>query len=69
MSEANHPTPEEMLESLRWRADITITNHEGGRVWLKECFSDDGRRLGITDCCPVEAPCDWHRALGEKGAV
>ena len=54
--------PEALLEALRWKADMVITNHDGDRVWLKECFSE-GKRIGITDCCFETDPCDWHRAL------
>ncbi len=49
-----------LLASLRWREDIVITNHEGERVWLRALCDDDGKRLGITDCCPEEYPCSRH---------
>ena len=55
--------PEALLDSLRWREDIVITNHDGERVWLGPCFLN-GKRIGITDCCLEGDPCDWHRALG-----
>jgi hypothetical protein len=61
-------TPEQrqvkaLLKSLRWSEDMVITNHEGERVWLKPCLNREGGRIGITDCCPEEDPCDHHRTL------
>lgn len=49
-----------MLESLRWTADRLITNHEGERVWLKPCYDENDKRIGITDCCAEESPCFHH---------
>jgi hypothetical protein len=61
-------TPEQrqakrLLEGLRWKEDMMITNHEGERVWLKPCLNTEGKRIGITDCCPEEDPCDHHESL------
>lgn len=47
------------LDSLRWREDTVITNHDGERVWLKPMYVD-GKRVGITDCCLADEPCDSH---------
>lgn len=55
-------TPEnarEILDDLRWTADRIVVNPFGERVWLRE--RDD--RLGITDCCPADEPCDYHAKL------
>jgi hypothetical protein len=49
----------EFLESLRWKEDMLVTNHFGDRVWLKPCIQD-GKRIGITDCCFAEEPCERH---------
>lgn len=59
--------PKDMLDALRWREDTVITNHEGERVWLKPCINSDGKRIGITDCCPADDPCEYHKILA--GAV
>jgi|GEM_PF-5449322 len=56
----------ELLSGLRWREDMIVTNHEGERVWLKPCVVQ-GKRLGITDCCLADDPCDYHKAL--DGAI
>lgn len=56
----------ELLESLRWKADMLITNYENERVWLTEKYID-GKRIGITDCCLESNPCDYHGNLG--GAI
>lgn len=69
---ANQPTAydrycaEELLDSLRWCPDTVITNPFGERVWLKEYYAN-GKRIGITDCCPEDLPCDWHLALAKSG--
>ena len=34
----------------------------GRRIWLRESFSGT-KRIGVHQCCDVEQPCDWHRAL------
>ena len=46
--------PQDILDALRWRADMIITNYEGERVWLKQI------KGGITDCCLASAPCQRH---------
>lgn len=51
----------EQLDELRWREDQLATNHFGDRVWLKPCIVD-GKRVGITDCCFAESPCERHAA-------
>ena len=51
-----------MLETLRWKADMVVTNYDGQRVWLKEAYNK-GVRIGITDCCLEEHPCEWHKAI------
>lgn len=54
---------DEMLEFLRWNADQCVVNYEGERVWLKAVFDEQGKQMGITDCCPAEDPCAYHEAL------
>lgn len=56
-----------LLESLRWREDIVIANHDGERVWLKPLVVD-GKRIGITDCCFEEAPCAHHIEIAKLRA-
>ncbi len=53
--EACWDDPGALLNNLRWRADMIVTNPFGERVWLK---SIEG---GVTDCCPVDAPCERHK--------
>lgn len=60
-------SPEQILDSLRWKADMKVTNHFGEVVWLKECFDEAGNRVGITDCCLAGEPCPWHAALAQEG--
>lgn len=55
--------PEELLSELRWGADMVVPcPFSGDPVWLKEFFVE-GKRVGITECCFADAPCDWHAAL------
>lgn len=62
MDEQKRADTEALLESLRWKADMIITNYEGERVWLKELFHE-GKQIGITDCCAADEPCDYHASL------
>lgn len=55
----------ELLASLRWDVDMVITNYDGERVWLGPAMLD-GKRVGITDCCLVEAPCDHHANVSRR---
>ena len=43
--------------------DTAITNHDGENVWLKAAFDSDGNRIGVTDCCPVDDPCEVHKSI------
>jgi hypothetical protein len=52
-----------LQRSLRWQADDLVTNDFGERVWLKEAFDENARRIGITDCCFADDACMWHRAV------
>ena len=54
--------PAAVLESLRIGPDQKFFNHFEW-VWLKAMFDESGKRIGITDCCEVERPCDWHAAI------
>lgn len=55
--------PDELLKELRWDVDrIVISPTYGERYWLKECVVD-GKRIGITDCCPADDPCEYHASL------
>ncbi len=57
MSENEH---EAVLESLRWDVDSQIINHDGEHVWLGPCLDENGKRIGITDCCFVGEECNRH---------
>lgn len=68
--------PKSLLESLRWKEDIKVTNRFGEHVWLKSLFVDehfrsvdpettDANKIGITDCCRVDQPCPRHKAMQE----
>jgi hypothetical protein len=50
-----------LLDALRWREDMQVTNHEGEGVWLRPSLNASDERTGVTDCCFAEAPCDRHR--------
>lgn len=54
------------LTALRWTEDMLVVNPFGDRVWLKPCFNERNERIGITDCCFAEEPCDWHAALAQS---
>lgn len=54
----------EILNGLRWKADMLVTNHDGVRVWLKPYVDrETGKRIGITDCCFEREPCPRHLAI------
>jgi hypothetical protein len=55
-----------LMEKLRWDADHCVTNYEGERVWLKACLDERGNRIGITDCCLADDPCEHHREIAKK---
>jgi len=48
-----------MLEAARWKADMLVTMHFGERMWLKALI-ENGRQIGITECCLEESPCERH---------
>ena len=52
-----------LLRHLRWRVDQRIINHFGQEVWLRACYDATGKRIGITECCFADDPCDHHRAI------
>ena len=53
-----------LLGIIDAQADMVITNYDGVRVWLKDAFDTNGKRIGVAACCPESAPCPWHEALG-----
>jgi hypothetical protein len=57
----------DLLASLRWDVDQLVTNPFGERVWLKACLDERGNRIGVTDCCEADEPCDHHAAIAAKG--
>lgn len=56
----------EILESLRWKEDMIVINDFGERVWLKPCYNKHNKRIGITDCCFANDPCNWHKKIAES---
>lgn len=56
----------EILASMRWDVDQVITNPFGERVWLKALLDENGKRQGITDCCPEDHPCEWHAGIAKQ---
>lgn len=68
----DQPTTREaelLLKALSWNVDMVITNYDGERVWLGPCLNAEGRRIGITDCCPESAPCEHHRKIALANGV
>lgn len=57
MTDAPRDEAKAILNELRWSADRVVDNHFGERVWLKQIEG------GITDCCPEDSPCDYHKRL------
>ena len=49
-----------IMEMLRWKEDMAIINHDGEHVFLKACYYE-GKRIGITDCCFMDNPCNKHK--------
>lgn len=56
---------EDILAALRWKADMKIVNDFGEHVWLKPLIVND-KRIGITDCCFVDNPCERHAKLQQE---
>lgn len=56
--------PAALLASLRRREDQLFWNYADPPelVWLKPHVVG-GKRIGITDCCLAEDPCDHHARL------
>ena len=58
-----------LLDSLRWREDMVVVNDFDERVWLKPCLNEAGVRVGITDCCFANDPCERHKAMAKAVAI
>ena len=41
----------------------------GQEVWLRACYDATGKRIGITECCFADDPCDHHRAIVTAAAA
>lgn len=52
-----------LLEALRWREDQIIRTYFDEIVYLGPCFNRAGERIGITECCFIEHPCEKHQLL------
>ena len=55
--------PESVLRSLRWKEDTKVITPFGEHVWLKPCYNAVGKRIGITECCFVNDPCEHHKKV------
>jgi hypothetical protein len=56
----------ELLASLRWDVDQCVTNYDGEQVWMGPALDEQGNRIGITECCLANDPCDHHAALAKQ---
>lgn len=57
---------EQQLAAARWDVDMLVTNHFGERVWLGPCLDAEGKRIGITECCGEESPCEHHAEIAAQ---
>lgn len=49
------------LSSLRWSVDNLVFLYEyDDYYWLKPCYDENGKRLGITSCCQFNYECNRH---------
>lgn len=53
----------QLLQCLRWNEDDCVVNCFDEKVWLKPCFDANGKRIGITDCCFADNPCERHKKI------
>lgn len=61
MSDLEPAGPQQLLDSLRTDVDQKFFEPVWQEwVWLKAYHNSDGKRTGVTDCCTVEIPCEWH---------
>lgn len=63
---AETATPKEartMLDALRWSIDMKVYDEFGDHVWLGPYYDKNGKRIGVTQCCLVDDPCEHHSAL------
>lgn len=64
MGEVSKEVATRIIQELRWGLDMLVTNDFGERVWLGPCFHPTtGKRIGITDCCFEESPCEHHKDI------
>ena len=56
----------EFLTQLRWKEDQLVYNCFGEHVWLKPYFNKANERIGITDCCLANFPCERHKYWKER---
>ena len=52
-----------LRDSLRYREDMIVTNPFSEVVWLKIAYDGSGKRIGLTECCLADEPCDRHAAI------
>lgn len=59
------PEAKQLLQNLRWKEDQCVINAFDKRVWLKLCLDMNGKRIGITDCCFADNPCERHKNISK----
>ncbi len=53
-----------LLGNIALETDTVVTNCDGARIWLKDVFDGNRRRIGSARaCCPASTPV-WHAAVG-----
>lgn len=56
-----------LLNVLRWDVDqVVVSSTFSELVWLKACVDESGERIGITDCCFANDPCEYHKTFSQK---
>ena len=60
---------EKIIDFLQWKEDMLVTNDFGERVWLGPCYDEDGKRIGITDCCFEDDPCPHHNTENQVRGI
>lgn len=56
---------EDILELLRWKADMCVQSPEHGKfIFLKPLYIN-GEQVGLTECCLKTEPCERHVEVEE----
>lgn len=55
------------LMILRWDVDHLVYLEEyKSHYWLKACYNNKGKRIGITSCCEYVFECKHHEKIKNK---